>query len=295
MTEADNLVLMFDVSSNIPIAENNLIVNIGVQESHDMLVPVSMRTTTATINMGTQSTTYELPTVNDNVDEFNSTVTVTIEADRNTPKKYVLSSTVANRSAAVSVGDDDTPVMSIRVHEDSKPSVTEQPGAMAKFDVTSNILTDPGTTVTILVENVDEDFIDRSTTLPTSVDILAPNLTTVIEIPLTYDQAIETENGKVKVTIQPDPNRNPDDRTQGAFYNLAQSLDDRVAEVDVIANTSPEVSIAVHTDSASGTSEENKVKFTVTAAPLNGQTQGSNLEIGVLITEEDTSNFLTCS
>ena len=201
VTEADNLVLMFDVSSNISIAENNLIVNIGIEETKDMLVPVAMRETTATINVGAQFTTYELPTVNDNVDEYNSTVTVTIEADRNTPKKYVLSSTVANRSAAVSVGDDDTPVMSIRVHEDSKPSVTEQPGAMAKFDVTSNILTDPGTTVTILVENVDEDFIDRSTTLPTNVDILAPNLTTVIEIPLTYDQAIETENGKVKVTI----------------------------------------------------------------------------------------------
>ena len=292
VTEADNLVLMFEVSSNIPIAENNLIVNIGIEETKDMLVPVAMRETTATINVGAQFTTYELPTVNDNVDEYNSTVTVTIEADRNTPKKYVLSSTVANRSAAVSVGDDDTPVMSIRVHEDSKPSVTEQPGAMAKFEVTSNILTDPGTTVTILVENVDEDFIDRSTTLPTSVDILAPNLTTVIEIPLTYDQAIETENGKVKVTIQPDPNRNPDDRTQGAYYNLAQTADDRIAEVDVLANSSPEVSIAVHMDSMNGTSEEDKVKFAITAAPLTGQTQDANLVIGVLITEEDTSNFL---
>ena len=292
VTEADNLVLMFDVSSNIPIAENNLVVNIGVQESHDMLVPVSMRTTTATINMGTQSTTYELPVVNDNVDEFNSTVTVSIEADTNTPKKYVLSSTVANRNAAVSVEDEDTPVMSIRVHEDSKPSVTEQPSAMAKFEVTSDILTDPGTTVNIMVENVGENFIDSTNPLPTSVDILAPNLTAVIAIPLTYDQAIETENGKVKITLQEDPNRNPDDRTQGAYYNLAQTADDRVAEVDVLANSSPEVSIAVHMDSMNGTSEGNKVKFAITATPLSGQTQDSNLVIGVLITEEDSSNFL---
>ena len=292
VTEADNLVLMFDVSSNIPIAENNLVVNIGVQESHDMLVPVSMRATTATINIGTQSTTYELSVINDNVDEWNSAVTVSVEADTNTPKKYVLSSTVANRSAAVSVNDEDTPVMSIRVHEDSKPSITEQPGVMAKFEVTSDILTDPGTTVNILVENVGENFIDSTNPLPTSVDILAPNLTAVIAIPLTYDQAIETENGKVKITIQPDPNRNQNDRTQGAFYNLAQSTDDRVAEVDVLANSSPEVSIAVHMDSMNGTSEGSKVKFTITAAPLTGQTQDSNLVIGVLITEEDTSNFL---
>ena len=292
VTEADNLELMFNVSSNIPVVENNLVVNIGVQESHSMLVPVAMRETTAVINVGAQITTYELPTVNDNVDEFNSTVTVTIEADTNTPKKYVLSSNVANRSAAVSVGDDDTPVMSIRVHQDSKPSVTEQPGAMAKFEVTSNILTDPGTTVNILVENVGENFIDSTNPLPTSVDILAPNLTAVIAIPLTYDQAIETENGKVKITLQDDPNRNPDDRTQGAYYNLAQSADDRVAEVDVLANSSPEVSIAVHMDSMNGTSEGNKVKFTITAAPLTGQTQDSNLVVGVFITEEDTSNFL---
>ena len=292
VTEADNLVLVFDVSSNIPIAENNLVVNIGVQESHDMLVPVSMRATTATINIGTQSTTYELSVINDNVDEWDSTVTVSVEADTNTPKKYVLSSTVANRSAPVSVADNDTPVMSIRVHEDSKPSVTEQPGAMAKFEVTSDILTDPGTTVNILVENVGENFIDSTNPLPTSVDILAPNLTAVIAIPLTYDQAIETENGKVKITIQRDPNRDPDDETQGAFYNLAKLAEDRVAEVDVLANTSPEVSIAVHMDSMNGTSEENKVKFSITAAPLTGQTQDSNLVIGVLITEEDTSNFL---
>ena len=290
--EADNLVLMFDVSSNIPIAENNLVVNIGVEESHDMLVPVSMRATTATINVGTQSTTYELPIVNDNVDELDSTVTVSIEADTNTPKKYVLSSTVANRSSPVSVKDNDTPVISIRVHEDSKPSVTEQPGAVAKFEVSSDILTDPRTTVNILVENVGENFIDSTNPLPTSVDILAPNLTAVVAIPLMYDQAVETENGKVKITIQPDLNRNPDDEAQGATYNLAQSFDDRVAEVDVLANSAPEVSIAVHTDSAGGTAEGSKVKFTITAAPLTGQTQDSNLVIGVLITEEDTSNFL---
>ena len=280
--EAESLVLMYDVSSHIPIAENDLVINIGVSETHNMLVPVAMRATTATINVGANSTIYQLAVDNDNVDEWDSAVTVTIEADTNTPKKYVLTSMVPMRSAAVSVADEDTPVISIRTHEDSKPSVTEQPGGMAKFEVISDILTDPGTTINILVEHEGEDFIDRSGTIPTSVDILAPNLKTVVTIPLTYDntQTPETD-GKIKITLQEDPNR-------GLYYDLASTPEDRVAIVNVLANTNPEVSIAVHTESANGTIEGNLVKFNVSASfqPSN------NIVVGVLVTETETSNFL---
>ncbi len=280
--EADNLVLNFDVTSHIPISENNLDINIGVSEINNMLVPIAMRTTTAMISVNSSSTIYQVAVDNDNVDEWDSTVTVSIEADTNTPKKYVITAVEANRSAAVSVADDDTPVISIRAHEDSKPSVTEQPEGKAKFEIISNILSDPGVTVNILVEHEDEDFIDRSGTIPESVSILAPNLTAIIEIPLTYDTTYPPEpNGKVKITLQDDENR-------GIYYTLAPSAADQVAEVQILANSTPEIAIVLHDDSASGATEGNGVKFTVSATFAPSQ----NVVVGVLVTEADTSNFL---
>ncbi len=289
--EAENLVLMFNVSSNIEISENNLVVNISTTESNNMLVPVAMRETTATINVGERSTIYQLPVDDDNIDEYNSAVTATIEADTNNPKKYVLTTVEANRSAAVSVEDNDTPEISIRVHEDSKPSVTEQPGGMAKFEVISNILSDPGVIFNIMVEHEGEDFIDPSFAKPTTAAISAPNLTAVIDIPLTYDNNQDPEeNGKVKITLQADPNRAMGNPTSGLYYDLASSMDDQVAVVEVLANTKPEISIAVHSDSADGTSEGNNalVKFSVTA----DTTTTEELNVAVLVTEAETSNFL---
>ncbi len=284
MEESDNLVLMYDISSNINITQDNLVINIGVSENYSMLVPIAMRESTATINIGENSTIYQLPIDNDNVDEYGSTITVTIEADINTPKKYVVTTLEANRRQAVYVDDNDTPIISIQTHEDSQPSVTEQPGGLAKFEVISNILTDPGITVNILVEHEGENFIDLSSTIPTTVAISAPNLKTVIAIPLTYDNTqIPESDGKVKITLE-------DDQNSGRFYTLASTSADQVAIVNVLSNTTPEISIAVHNDSINGTTESNgaTAKFQVSTNFAPSQ----NLTIAVLITEVGSSNFL---
>ena len=59
-------------------------------------------------------------------------------ADTAAVKTYIVSGVETDKKAAISIRDDDAPIISIVVHEDSKPSVTEAPDAKAKFTISSN-------------------------------------------------------------------------------------------------------------------------------------------------------------
>ena len=169
IAEGENIVLNFQVTSNQAITGSNLVVNISVSETQNMLVAEAMRASTATINIGATTGTYSVSVNNDDIDEVDSEVTATVSADSNATKKYFRTITVANRSAQITVTDDDIPEVSVNA---PNTAIYEQPDGVARFEVSSDIKSTKGVTVNFNVTHVDENFIDQNITLPTSTTIM---------------------------------------------------------------------------------------------------------------------------
>ena len=180
------------------------------------------RTVTLTFDGdGGTSATYTFDINNDNTDEADGNVTVTLAA--NTGQDYTVNS--SDDTATVAVTDDDTPELSIS----GGAAVTEgDPGdtaVYAVFTLTANIPPKDDLTVALTVADVtDSDFItqegNRTFTFPGST------LTATYGIQITNDNVAEA-NGDVRVTLATPP-------TGGQDYTV--STTDNTATVDVTDN-----------------------------------------------------------
>ncbi len=99
----------------------NLDVNLAVSQSGDFVASSDRGTKTVRINANATSATYSVPTVNDNVDESNGSVTVAVSQGNN----YTVGS---SSSATVTVTDNDAAPTSVRLSVNDS-SVAEDDGA----------------------------------------------------------------------------------------------------------------------------------------------------------------------
>ena len=238
VTEADDAVVKFKIFANIAI-ESGKTVEVGykISESHAYLS--TSVTTTGTVSlMGDEPTEIIAVAIeNDSIDEANGTVSLTLNEDTNAEPTYTIGISLADQTADATVADDDIPSISIAAHADSLPSVTENPGAVAKFVVSSDLA--PYKDIVIGYSVADTgDYLPASRLVPISANLAAGSTTGELIIPIKYDINSDSDGS---ITVRIDYVMNPVDYQQSQTNNTARV---------VVKNFSlPVLSIAVHQDS----------------------------------------------
>ena len=138
--EADNAVAKFTISSNIAISSGTTL-NVGyaVTESHDFLPDSQAELDSVPLDMDNQSKVVSIPIENDDEDEANGTITLTLKEDSNSQETYLIPVALDERKAVVNVRDNEVPALTIATHSDSIPSIIESPDGYAKFLITASI------------------------------------------------------------------------------------------------------------------------------------------------------------
>ena len=213
---------------------------------------------------------------NDNVDEANGTITMTLLEESSTTKTYAIPGTIANQSAVANVRDDEIPEISITVHPDST-SITEAPGAAAIFVISSNIDPFENVTVEFAVTESMGAYLSDTHIPPENAVIEASTKSTTISVPLKYTTTDEG-TGKIKVTLE-------NHATDSKKYTLNPDTTKQSAEATIINNTLPLVTISVHDDSTSGVQEADSavVKFIISTE--SAIVAGVALNVGYNISE----------
>ena len=148
-----------------------------------------MLPTGATFGVDEAMITLTIPTVGDEVDEEDGTITVAVQKVANS---YRVDSD--NGSAEVTVEDDDLVEVSISGGD----AVTE--GESAEFTVTRVGDTTEALTVMVAVDDGTGDFLTTSTTSPMAVEIPATQVTKTLSVD-TEDDARDEEDGVITATI----------------------------------------------------------------------------------------------
>ena len=237
VTEGDGSDVTFTVTADIA-PHRDLTVALTVTDGAGDYIGGSAPTS-VTIQSGTTEATLAVPVADDNVDEADGTVTVTLSAPGQNAG-YRLGSTT---TATGAVADDDVPEVSIA----DAAGVTE--GSALTFTVTASPAPYQALTVALVVDDGAGDFLPGSG-VPTSVTVPTGGSVTV-SVP-TQGDSVDEADGTVTVTLSA-PGQN-------AGYRLgsATTATGAVADDDV-----PEVSIA----DAAGVTEGTALTFTVTASP----------------------------
>ena len=214
VTEGTDAVAVFTVSRPAWDVSADLVVSLTVDGgTADFLSPGENLTPTVTIPLGETSVDFEFEIVDDEVDEADGTLTVTVSP---MPSVYTLSGSV---SAMVAVADDDFSEVSITA---AAASVTEGTDAAAAFtvsrpawDVSADLV------VSLTVDGGTADFLDSSEDLTPTVTIPAGETSVDFEVGIVDDGADEAD-GTLTVTVSPMP----------SVYTLSGSVSAMVAVAD---------------------------------------------------------------
>ena len=218
-----------------PAPEADLTVAFTVAQSGDWLSAPEPASRTVTLAAGATSATLAIATADDEADEADGSVSVTLDAGTG----YTIA---AGRAAGtVAVRDNDEPVVSIAAGS----GVTE--GAPASFTVTATPAPHAALTVSLAVTQ-DGDFAAEGQTGAREVTIPVAGSVTVTVA--TADDGADEPDGSVSVTLD-----------AGAGYTVAAGQ--AAGTVAVRDNDEPVISIAA----GSGVTEGAPASFTLTANP----------------------------
>ena len=231
-------------------------VSYTVTESHAFLKATNTLSDSVEFNSTTSSHDITLEIDNDDADEANGLVTLTLAEDTNDPITYDLST----RSADVSVKDDDIPAISIAVHADSTPHVLEDRDAKVKFAISSSIAPYEDITIEFAITNNQGTYLHGTQTspIPENVVLAAGTRSVSVEAPLQYRPGQNNGVGKVLATLE----AHASDTT---VYELTSVMVNRTAIATINNNPKPYITIAPHSTSASGVTEADGAiaKFTI--------------------------------
>ena len=275
--EADNAVAKFTISSNIAISSGTTL-NVGyaVTESHDFLPDSQAELDSVPLEMDNQTKVVSIPIENDDDDEANGTITLTLKEDSSSQETYLIPVALDERKAVVNVRDDEVPALTIATHSDSIPSIIESPDGYAKFLITASIAPYEEIRIEIGTDHETFSYI-ADTGVPEYVTMAANETTTTVQIPIKFVNSDDAD-GKIKVTLK-------DHASDTTKYSIPTVVAERTAEVLVVNSEVPLVSVSVHADSASGVEEADNamVKFSVSSSsPLEA---GTTFEIQYTISE----------
>ena len=193
---------IFSISANIA-RENNIQVSYEISENSGNFVLANVDTTQLELVAGDadSSTGLYVFTTNDNVDQANGRIGVSLQPDNNSPATYTLADD--NSSASVIVQDDDIPEISIEGVGD----VNE--GDDAQFIVSSNIARSKSIDIMYTIVAESGNFLPASHNVVEKVTLdLGDETETVTIAVATQADEIDEDNGAIEVTLQPD-NRDP--------------------------------------------------------------------------------------
>ena len=238
---------------------------------------------TGRIPAGQRTGTIQIPIINDILDEEPETFEVTLS----NPQNAVLSETVADLSANITITDDDFAILSIAA---AGTSVNESTGS-ANFTIESNVL--PAGRFAIKYLPVSENFLPDGVsnveqTTPqsqllsfTSVDANDPTntrATATLNVPLNNDDVAEA-NGTLMVTLQPEGQFPSNYTVDGTKNSATIDIIDNDAKIPVLALSAPAGGVAESDD---------EVTFTVTA--YDNQAKSNSIDPGRNITIQYTPN-----
>ena len=177
---------------------------------------------TVELPIGLKEKTFSILTQDDIIDEINGSITVELRTESTSPSTYMITSMVADRSARVTVTDDDSlPVFSI---ESISASVTEP--APAKFKLVSPTASSADLPVRIFIEQTGKVLGEPAGA--TTKIVSAESNQLIFDI-LTQDDIIDEIDGSITVTLRSDSNL-------PAKYHITTTLSDQSASVDVLDN-----------------------------------------------------------
>ena len=258
----------FTISAS-PVPASNLTVNLNIADAvgSDFVASDDEGMKMVMIPASSGSVTYTVATINDNIDEPNGSVTVTVANGTG----Y----TVGTPSeASVTVNDDEAPVVpEITVTAGTSP-VTE--GTAASFTLTATPALAADLTVNLSVaEAAGSDFIASGDEGPKTVTIPAASGSVTYTV-ATVNDDIDEPNGSVTVTV-----------ANGTGYTVGISASAMVVvnDDDEAAPVVPEITVTAGT---SPVTEGTAASFTVMAAPA----PESNLTVNLSVTEAAGSDFV---
>ena len=225
---------------------------------------------TITLSGNTGEKIINIATEDDEVDEDDGTITVTLLADDNSTAIYTLSADTTLQSASVTITDDDAlPVYSIAPIVNS---IVESNSA--QFRLSSSTVSSSEVTVKINVSQTGNVIAD--TLGDTTTTVVAFATEEIIDI-ATEDDVIDEADGSITVTLLTDDNTT-------ATYEISPDTTKQSAEVTVTDDDSiPEYSIAPVTSSVV---EANPAQFRLTSPTA------SSSPVTVRVNVSQTGNVL---
>ena len=258
----------FTISAS-PVPTSNLTVKLNVADAvgSDFVASDDEGMKIVMIPASSGSVTYTVATINDNIDEPNGSVTVTVANGTG----Y----TVGTPSeASVTVNDDEAPVVpEITVTAGTSP-VTE--GTAASFTVSASPMPVSNLTVNLSVaEAAGSDFVASGNEGMKTVEIPASSGSVIYTV-ATVNDAADEPNGSVTVTV-----------ANGTGYTVGSSASAMVVvnDDDEAAPVVPEITVTAGT---SPVTEGTAASFTVMAAPA----PASNLTVNLSVAEAAGSDFV---
>ena len=253
-------------------------VNYTVESDGDYLALAFSGTVELPAGLPTETVDLQIAIDNDNVDEDDGSVTVTLGAAPEDGIQY----TANPASASVGVMDDDVPQIWVRTRD---AEVTEEQGAEVAFNIGSSIERAAGRDLTI---NYEIEYVGttRGDYFATSIigreSIILPAGSADVSVPVIFaveNDEVDEHDSEVRLKLlKVDTNDRP--------YELS---DEDSATVDVLDDDVPVVSISAGGDVTEGATSSVNAIFTISA---NMARQGRDLEIGYS-RDTGTGNFLT--
>ena len=213
-----------------------------------------------------------------------------IQVENSEPPAYLLSTVQDQVSASLVILNYDpnqllslnrinTPIVSVAPHRESIPSISEADGFLAKFVVFSHIAVTSDLVVNLRITET-SNYLPLVGSLSNHVVIVAGETAATIDIPL-VNNSVDEIDGLIRIRVE------PDSRLLES-YRITDFEDHQIAEVRVIDDEVPEISISVHADSIVPLVESPVAvaKFTITSDLQPVQ----DLTIGLEVSE--TSDFI---
>ena len=262
VTEADDVVAKFTISSTLPIPTGTSVtVGYTISESHAFIKTPYTANGTVDLDPSNQTRDFDVPIDSDTTDEVNGSITITLKSDSSGSNTYYIPTLAAEQKASVNVMDDDVPEISVAVHESAEPYVIETNGGSVRFTITASIAHYEDLTIEFAVTELMSTTYLPTTNVPENV-VLPANMTSVhVDVPISYDEVADGGDGQFKLTLE-------NHATDTTKYDITSTPAEQSATAEIRNDDGiPIVSVAPHTDSVNGVTEADNVmvKFTISA------------------------------
>ena len=272
-------ILSIAPDSNKPVPEDEkvpFLISSNISTTKKFNVQISVDDGTGDFLASNQSEPFEFPNGeksyvhnvtldDDNVDELNGKVILTLLSDTNNPTNYVVAASPANKASVVVSDNDDAPEISI---VPVTPIVTE--GADIQFRVTASSAstinydnrgntTDPtiGLRVNLSISGQVNEFVefdqstDLSAGLPKYVEIPTGDTDVILTIP-TDDDSFDELDGRISVSLLPAkftrdiPTHDNENESVTVYPEAIYTIDEdsKFASVSILDNDLPTLTIA---------------------------------------------------